>query len=493
MSKSTEVLILNLPNPPNQILWRDTAGGYGTSLTCPSNIEVKNSTPLHPFLPYASAVLSEANIEFKVIDCQRLNFNNQQTVDLVKELNPKIVFSIISLPSMHNDVEVLKNISDSLENTTTIGVGTACRVVPSIVLSKNRVNFLLRNSYPYIDGLLDLVNVLKTGESFKALSGISYVDNGQIFHTPNLPEYNFDQLPIPDYSNLPLDGYDTYPDKSGRRYPYVLVIDSKGCPYGCSYCAYPLGYGRDFTFRSPSKIVDEIEQLHRTRDIDVFAFKGQSFAYNQTHARKVCDEITKRNLRISWFCESRVDEVSHEYLQKMKASGCQRIHFGVETGDSQIIKMAKPGVTLDMTRRAFTLTKQNDIATQAHVVLGWPNDTLQTLNNTRKFLLELNPDALNLNFLTPYPGTPIYEMAERKSLLLTRNWSNFTSHIVVMRTMSLSGHQIMSAKNKIVRDFSLKKLGELVLAIDLRTINNKKLLIGKIKTLSNKALFPSID
>jgi anaerobic magnesium-protoporphyrin IX monomethyl ester cyclase len=493
MGNNVEVALLNLPNPPNQILWRDTAGGFGTSLSCPSKLEVKNSTPLHPFLPYASAVFTEASIEFKVIDSQRLNLNNQQTLEAVEKINPKIVFSIISLPSMRNDLEVLKNISKSLENVTTVGVGTACHIIPDIVLSENKIDILLRNSYPYIDGLVDLVKLLRKGGSPKNNNGLSYIENGKILHNPNLPDFNFDRLPTPNYNDLPLDGYDTYPDKTGKRHPYVLVVDSKGCPYGCVYCAYPLGYGREFTFRPPAKIVDEIEQLHLTRHIDVFAFKGQSFAYSKTHAKKVCDEIAKRNLKITWFCESRVDEVNLEYLQTMKNAGCERIHYGVETGDPEIIKTAKPGVTLDLTRRAFKMTKQNDIFTQAHVVLGWPNDTRETLDNTRKFLLELNPDVLNLNFLTPYPGTAIFGLAERKSLLLTRNWSNFTSHTVVMRTMHLNARQIMAAKNKIVRDFSLKKLKELVFDLDLRTLTQQRSLAGRMKALSNKVLFPSID
>ena len=491
MNKDPKVLVLNLPSPPNHTLWRDTAGGYGTALHYPPNMKVNNSTPMHPFLPYAASVLHDAGIEFSVIDCQRLSLNNRQAIEMAKQISPNIIFSIISLPSMQNDLEVLDAIAKSIQNVTTIGMGTACRVMPDEILSKKKIDLLFRNSYPYVNNMVELIKSLQQANSLKTFEGISYLANGAVVNTPDLPEFEFDKLPYPNYDCIPLDGYDTFSDKFGHRHPYVLIIDSKGCPYGCAYCAYPLGYGKKFTFRSPSQIVDEIEFLHQKRGINIFAFKGQSFAYNKAHAKMVCDEIKKRKLDITWFCESRVDEVNQEYLAKMKEAGCERIHYGVETGDPATIKIAKPGVTLNMTRKAFRLTKKNNIATQAHVVLGWPDDTRQTLENTRKFLLDLDPDVLNLNFLTPYPGTKIYDLAQKESLLLTRNWSNFTSHSVVMRTRSLSADQLYAIKYKIIRDFSLQKLENLFRSHYFENISSPKLFVGRVRALANKALFPS--
>jgi uncharacterized radical SAM superfamily protein len=493
MDTDYKVLILNLPSPQNQTLWRDTAGGYGTSLHYPSNVKVNSSTPLHPFLPYAASVLGDAGIEFSVIDCQRLGLNNHQTIEIAKKISPNIIFSIISLPSMHNDLEVLNAIAKSIQNVTTIGVGTVCRVMPDEVLSKNKIDLLLRNSYPYINGMIELIKTLQKANPPKNLDGISYAANGQIINTSDLPEFEFDKLPNPNYDCIPLEGYDTFPDKFGHRRPYVLIVDSKGCPYGCVYCAYPLGYGRKFTFRSPSQIVDEIEYLHQKRGINIFAFKGQSFAYNKTHAKMVCDEIKNRKLEITWFCESRVDEVNQEYLTRMKEAGCERIHYGVETGDIATLKIAKPGVTLEITKKAFRITKMNNIATQAHVVLGWPDDTRETLENTRKFLLDLDPDVLNLNFLTPYPGTKIYDLACEKSLLLTRNWSNYTSHSVVMRTKSLNADQLYAIKNRIIRDFSLRKIETLLSDHYFQNLNSPQQFVGRMRALVNKALFPSLD
>jgi radical SAM superfamily enzyme YgiQ (UPF0313 family) len=147
----------------------------------------------------------------------------------------------------------------------------------------------------------------------------------------------------------------------------------------------------------------------------------------------------------------------------MKKSGCKRIHYGVETGDPVLIKLGKPGIRLETTRRAFRLTRELGLWTMAHVILGWPDESLETLARTYRFILKIDPDSVNWNFLTPYPGTKLYEMAKENNLILTHDWSNYTSHTVVMRTKWLNGDQLQKAANKIMRDYSKHRMMKLFL------------------------------
>jgi radical SAM superfamily enzyme YgiQ (UPF0313 family) len=138
-----------------------------------------------------------------------------------------------------------------------------------------------------------------------------------------------------------------------------------------------LGWGKKWTPRSPKDIVDEIEQLY-ARGVEGFLFREQSFPMNKKHAIKVCEEIIHRKLDIAWFCEARVDHVSKMLLELMKKAGCKQIHFGLETGDPELIKLGKPQTDLDTTRKAFRLTKETGLWATAHVILGWPDETLET-------------------------------------------------------------------------------------------------------------------
>jgi len=491
MRKKPKILLLNLPNPPNQRLWRDTAGGFGTAIPCHPKSKRNGEAPLHPFLPYASSLLLKTGYEFKIADCQELKFDRSQVLDEVKKESPEITFSIISLPSLKYDIKILNEIKESIQNVTIVGVGTVCRVIPDEVLHESKVDIVLRNSYPYTSHLVDLIQSLQQSGKLKTVGNISYKQkNGKIVHVPDTPEPDIDDLPTPCYDFLQLDGYETITDITGERYLYVPIIESKGCPYDCVYCPYPLGFGRKIMFRPPKAIVDEMEDLHSAYNIKGFLLRGQTFAYNRKRAMEICEEIIRRKLDVAWFCESRVDEVSTELLSKMKKAGCRRIHYGVETGDTETLRIAKPGVILETTKKAFKTTRETGILTQAHVILGWPEDNRRTLESTRKFILKIEPDAINLNFLTPYPGTKMYEIAKKNSLILTYDWSNYTSHTVVMRTKTLNANELYAIKKRIIRDFSKQKLKQLLLQHDFLTVKRPRIFINEAKSLVSRIVFP---
>jgi len=490
MDKNLKILLLNLPSPSNQRLVRDTAGGFGNMMYCRYNYRRDGETYLHPFLPYASSLLLESGYEFKVIDYQRLKLNQPQLLHNVKKENPDIIISIISLPSLKNDVEILNKIKESIQNVTIVGVGTVCRVIPNEVLLQSKVDVVLRNTYPYTSNMIDLIQALHQSRNLKKVKGISYTRKGKITHTPESPELDLSEIPPPRYDSLQLDGYATFTDITGERYPYVPIVGSKGCPYPCIYCPYPIGFGRKWTHRSPKEIVDEIEYLHNTRNIKGFLLRDQSFALNKKHAIKICEEIIRRRLDIVWFTEARVDEITRELLEKMKKAGCRRIHYGVETGDPKILKIAKPGVRLEDIRRAFRLTKETGLWAQAHVILGWPDEDWETIKKTYKLLLDLNPNSINFNFLTPYPGTKLYEMAQRNSLLLTREWSNYTSHTVVMRTKNLSARDLHTINSRIPRDLAKQRLKKLLLQPNIQMLKKPRPFINEARRLANKIIFP---
>jgi len=489
MNRDFKVLLLNLPSPPYFRLWRDTAGGFGTVILHHSyRRKQAGETSLHPFLPYASSLLLEAGYEFKIIDCQKLKFDALDALREVKKEDPDVIFSIVSLPTLRYDLRILDKIKESLQNVIIVAVGTVCRVLPNEVLHKSKVDIALRSSYPYTFNMINLIRSLEQLGELKKIGNISYKKNREIIHTPDVLEPEIADLPFPCYDFLQLDGYETISDKNGKRYLYIPILESKGCPYRCIYCPYPLGFGRKIMFRFPKAIVDEMEHLYSTYNIKGFLLRGQTFAYNRKRAIKICEEIIRRKLDVAWFCESRVDEVSRELLNKMKKAGCIRIHYGVETGDPQIIKMAKPGVRLETTEKAFKITKKLDILTQAQMILGWPDESYKTLEKTRKFILSLDPDEINLNFLTPYPGTPLYEMALKNSLLLTTDWSMYTSHTVVMKTKNLSAEELYKFKEKIIRDFSRQKLRKLI--SNPSSFRKPRRLINLTRRLVSRMIFP---
>jgi radical SAM superfamily enzyme YgiQ (UPF0313 family) len=456
-------MILNPPSPPYLDVCRDWAGGFGTAAPVRRRADYGHSGKaiLHPFLPYASAVLLNENYGHSILDCQKLKLNKFQVLRDVSKRAPDVIFSLIGLPSLKRDVELLDMIKESLPHTTIVGVGTSCRFLQNDILLSSKIDAVLRNSYPYVSNIASLLEALAKERNLVSVPGVSYIKNGKVINTEGPIGTSINELPPPNYDGLKLDGYDSFEDLDGNRYNYVPILGSKGCPYSCIYCPYPLGFGSRWTHRSPKDIVDEIEHLH-ARGVRGFLFGDQSFPMNERHAIKVCEDIINRRLDIAWFCQARVNHVSKKLLEIMKRSGCKEIHYGVETGDPELIKLGKPQTNLDTIRRAFQLTKEIGLWSTAHVILGWPNESLETLTKTYKFILEIEPGSVNWNFLTPYPGTKIREIAEENNLILAYDWSKYTSHTVVMKTKWLNATQLRKSANKIIRDYSRQRMRKLL-------------------------------
>lgn len=456
-----KLVILNLPNPPSRSIDREYAGGFGTAKYV--TIRRSGRPCLNLFLPYSASVAEEAGYDYTVLDAQALSLSAPEVLHKVKRIAPDVILSMIGLPSLYDDLKLLTQIKEELPNALMIAAGTVCKVMPNEVLSKSKIDLIFRDEFPYVSSLADLLTKLPKNMPFRHLSGVSYLDGSKVVSTTFCSQRKEFTDYTPLYDALPLDRYQDFLDLEGKKHRFVPILGSKGCPYNCIYCPYPIGFGRKYAFKTADAVVDEIEHLYNSRRLSGFLFRNQSFTLNQKWAEKLCRGIIRRKLDISWFCEARVDEVSKELLTLMEKSGCKRIHYGVETGDPELIKIGKPGVDLKSIRKACSVTKKIGIWTHAHMIIGLPGENRETLKKTSRFILDLDPDSISLNFATPYPGTELYRIARRNNWVITYDWKNYSSNEVVMRTNDLNPTMLYDAKQKIAKAFLKHKVSKLLL------------------------------
>lgn len=453
---------INLPNPPSYIVDREYAGGFGIAQYV--GIRYTAKPALNLFLPYAAAVAKESGWNYKVIDAVALKLSRQEALRQIEKEKPTMILGMIGLPSFRHDIKFLNDAKEKSPDTVVAACGTICKVMPEKVSSSGKIDLVLRDDFPYIRNIESLLTNMRAlnPSSFKELPNISFLQDDKIVNTPDEPHEDSLDSYNPIYDDLPLDKYYQFTDLEGKKHTAVPILAGKGCSHNCSYCPYPVGFGRKYSLKSPEKVANEVEYLHSSKHVDAFIFRIQSLALNKKWAETLLHELLKRKLDITWACEARVDEASKELLALMNASGCKRIHYGVETGDPQLIKIGKPNVNLMTVRRAFHLTKQNNIWTHAHMILGLPCENKQTLKTTSHFLLDLDPDSITLNFATPYPGTALYEIAKEKNWIVVHDWAFYTSSHVVMRTEELQPKDLYDAKKKIEKEFLKQKISRLV-------------------------------
>lgn len=242
--------------------------------------------------------------------------------------------------------------------------------------------------------------------------------------------------PVPDAATYLGDDLDAYPivDRTLVDYPrywdlmaggtFATLMASRGCPHKCTFCNTPR---HRFATMSAGRIVDEIESIIALGIRDIY-FLDDTFNIAPGRVHELCDEILSRGLDISWTARFRVRGVDLDLARKMKASGCGRIHLGVEQGTTEGLERFKKGVTLAEVETAFAACRKAGIQTVAYFIVGTPVErTRQDVLETIRYAIRLDPDYVMFNVLTPFPNTVLYEEGLRDGVIDPRPWEGFLS------------------------------------------------------------------
>lgn len=363
-----KVILLNLPSPPHRNIYRDYAGGFG--LATPSK-RTKHGHDIHVIPPlfdaYAAAILEKEDVKVSILDAQVRDLNLTQLLQYVEKQRPNIVVGRISLPSFHDDLEVMNRIKETNSFPVIIGWGVTCKVLPEEALMKSNLDLVIRDELEFT--LPEVVKTIEANGELNEVKGISFKQNNKIIHNSNRPTAeNLDVLPLPAYHLLDMEKYVVreslfYPESSeGKLTRFFSVLSSRGCSYTCIYCPYPIGFGQPWRAMSAGKTVDEIEHLAKNYNVKGIWFRDQTFSMDIKRSMAICDEILDRGLEIRWVCETRADKLPSDLLKKMRRAGCTWVFIGVETGDPHLLRtIGKPGYTIEKIEQAFRMARQEGI------------------------------------------------------------------------------------------------------------------------------------
>ncbi len=414
----------------------------------PACYQHPSSIPLG--LAYLGAVLKEGGVEVNVLDAQALRLNNRQIEDRIAEIKPDIVGITSTTLTYKSALEVAKIAKEACPKCITIVGG--CHVTfwdENALQESPSLDIVVRREGEHT--LLELTKKIERREHYSDVLGITYRDsNGEIRRNPDRPYLeDLDSLPYPAYDLFPLEKY-----KVVRRIQYPIQM-SRGCTFNCNYCSTVRMHGGIFRVRDPRKVVDEIEFLNKKYGANYFFFVDDNFTLNPTKTKVFLEELTKRKLRVDWDCQGRVD-ASKELWSDMRKSGCQLVLFGVESGCKEILEAMGKQASLEQTRTAFKLCRKAGLLRIASVIFGFPGETKGSIEETIKFIHELDPDGILYNIATPYPGTPLYDFVTKMSWPKVTDWSRYDCYTPVFETPELKLDDLRDIRENAYRKFYLR-------------------------------------
>ncbi len=393
-----KILVLNPPTRYTKNVVRDVLYGCW----CKGK-RIGGGTVPPLFLLSVATVLKRAGQKVTFIDAQAEQKSLMQIEELINEFD--IIIISTSTMTINEDAALLTVLKEKNPNIKTIIFGSHPTFMPSYSLKKSGIDIVVRREPEFI--IRDLIKAMDNGQEWKGISGIGYLENGKVVLNDFAPFIeNLDQLPFLDTSLLPKNIH--YFNPIVKHLPYITTATSRGCPSRCTYCTANAFYGPKFRFRSVKNVVEEMA-YYIDRGFREIYFRDETFTIGKKRVISICQGILDRKLDVSWLCNAKVGTVDKETLSWMKKAGCHTIKIGVESGVQEILNRVYKDIKIEDTQKLFKEAREIGINTHAHVMLGLPGETKETIKQTINFVIKLKPTTATFGICTPYPGTTLFK------------------------------------------------------------------------------------
>ncbi|MBS7637594.1 B12-binding domain-containing radical SAM protein [Candidatus Bathyarchaeota archaeon] len=396
-------------------------------------------------LYYLAGVLKAEGISTTIMD-----FNIQQPIikDFHKYLRknrPKVIGVTSYTFNFSAAVKILEEVRRCLPRSITVLGGVHASALPGEVLRRtDALDYVVIGEGECT--FLELCRRVLNGEEVKDLQGISLRDGGKIMINPLSHRFvDLDELPLPDRRMLPLE-----------KYPVTSVQTSRGCPYSCIFCNINQFYGRRIRLRDPKRVVDECSILVNKYNKDNIFFFGDAFTINSDWVEEFCDEIIRRGLRFIWGCETRVDNVSLSLLRKMSMAGCREIQYGIDYGDEGVLKLLGKDISVAEISDAVRWAKEAGLFVGGFFIFNVPGENEETMERTFNLIQKVPVDAIEVNLLTPYPGTPIWHRPGDFGMrIINFDFDYYTTKRYVMENLNFPRDRFIPAFRRLLRRLNL--------------------------------------
>lgn len=280
------------------------------------------------------------------------------------------------------------------------------------------------------DTIVELVDALVSGMSLSTISGLAYLDDGQLVVTPPRGRIRSpDDIAAPCWDDIPvhryLDAGLALGEYNRRAMP---ILATRGCPFECTFCSNPRMWEPRWYARSPAKVVEEIQGYVERFGIDHVDFCDLTAILNKKWTIEFCQHFIAAGLKVSLALPvgTRSEALTDEVLGWLSRAGVTRVQYAPESGSPTTLKRIKKRVDLDKMTKSMEGCVRYGMMTKATLIYGFPGQTLGEAMESVQFMLKLavmGVDDVACFRFAPYPGSELYDQLNESGVLDTERMS----------------------------------------------------------------------
>lgn len=431
-----DVVLVNPPEIPGHISFRDMAGGLGTSprasliknLFYTMNFEQHSGPPMD--LLYSAAVLQRDGNSVSVIDALAMKLSASTVVATLDKSKPDAVGVRISLPSLMSDLELINHIKRALPGSTVFGFGPVIKTTYEHWIDVFKGDFL-------VFGEPETLIAGALAGDHRSCEGILYPDRKGGYKVTSAWQYcdDLDSLPYPAWHLFPIEQYAFMHHASNFTF---YVQSSRGCPNQCSMCPYPVHHGRKWRSRRPENVVDEMIYLKRRFGAVNIQFRDPNFGVNKSRLRRICELLKSSGFTWRWSCEVDLQNLDEEMVEDMAGAGCVRIMTGIESSDhNDLVDIGQDPKSIPRIEKMVDFCKSKNIDLTGFYIVGFPSETWGSVGRTLEYARKMHTRSV-VSLMTPYHGTELREAGLKEKLINeSAGFDSYDGFNCIMRSKSM--------------------------------------------------------
>jgi hopanoid biosynthesis associated radical SAM protein HpnJ len=317
-----------------------------------------------------------------------------------------------STPSFHGDVKVAEALKAENPNILLGFVGAHVAVSPEAsVAASDAIDFVAGSEFDFT------IKEIADGRPFAEVDGITWKRDGAVVRNPERAIlHDMDQLPFvsPVYKrDLVVEDYFI----GYLLHPYLSLYTGRGCKSRCTFCLWPQTIGgHTYRTRSPEHVIEEIAQAQKMfPQVREFFFDDDTFTDDRPRAEAIARGLGK--LGVTWSCNAKAN-VPYDTLKVLRDNGLRLLLVGYESGNQQILHNIKKGMRIEVAKQFSKDCHKLGITIHGTFIVGLPGETRDTIEETIRYAMEINPHTIQVSLAAPYPGTFLYDQAVENNWLV---------------------------------------------------------------------------
>jgi len=356
----------------------------------------------------------ERNIKMKTTDMY------EDFVEKVNTFKPDIIFASVvedTYPIFIKFMELIKS-----KKIPCLAGGVFPSSVPERVIELDFVDYVCRGEGE--GALVDLANAIEKKKDPSSIANLWVKKKGKIVaKNPIRPALDVNTLPIQDLSIF--DDVSLHRPMMGKIYRMAPIESQRGCPYACRFCNSPeknefynaQQAGSFFRKRKMKLLYEELKELITRYGIEYIFFVTDTFlAMSEREFDEFCEMYSE--FKLPFFIQTRPETVSERRVKKLKEVNCHRANIGVEHGNYKFrVDVVGRNYNNELAIKSFDIMHQGGISTVSNNILGYPDETRELIFDTIELVRKLRCVDINAYTFTPYHGTSLRDLCERKNYL----------------------------------------------------------------------------